>query len=206
MRGWGSFCPSASQARHLPHFVREESEGISPSALRGRWAEGRGPEGGSRIVPLTSNPVLQTHNPRGSLWFPPPTSQARPPPRPKSRGRNQNRGDGARGGAEDTDQQTSIHRPAHFRRTGQRRLPVRAPSPYYCLAPSHPAEIQSAEYQRHEVCVVDLRYRTYELLVDLAQRMLPPVLNQFESRENPSARLTCGSHSRARRVSRWSNQ
>ena len=31
----------------------------------------------------------ETHNLSGSLWAPPPASQARPPPRPKSRGRNQ---------------------------------------------------------------------------------------------------------------------
>ncbi len=40
-----SLAPSSSQARHLPHFVREEKN-LSP-VLRGRWAEERGPLGGS---------------------------------------------------------------------------------------------------------------------------------------------------------------
>jgi hypothetical protein len=58
--------PSASQARHLPHSVREESEGISPLVPLGEMGRGTRARGGAEnghqqmSVHLSAEPLLHT--------------------------------------------------------------------------------------------------------------------------------------------------
>jgi hypothetical protein len=125
MREEGSFCPL--QPRKLGRSPpskepREEPEGALNSlpAFAGEMSRNE-TEGEAKSLdsPRTRCFKRTTRvDPRG---FPLRPRKLGHLPRPKSRGRNQNRGDGAREGGEDTDQQTSIHRPRSLCRRSRYR-------------------------------------------------------------------------------------